>query len=208
VEAWDEAVDGFEAWLVEADTDPAIQYCITQTLRMRDPASLFSAYANASSTTLSSPTLEASQEQDDMGIRHFLKKRVSIKWRANQDNYYKSIGSCRSSRLWAENLVSNILTLVHLQWKARNAVVHARDDDLGLKIREGQELQTAIKKHFQMGTSGLLVIDQHLLTRGRASVDQMTAASQKAWLQNIIIVREIFENEIEMETTHMRDFMV
>jgi hypothetical protein len=45
----------------------------------------------------------------------------------------------------------------------------------------------AIKKHFQMGTSGLLVIDQHLLTRGRVSVDRMTAASQKAWLQNIII---------------------
>jgi hypothetical protein len=36
----------------------------------------------------------------------------------------------------------------------------------------------------------------------------MTAASQKAWLQNIIIVREIVENEIEMETTRMRDFMV
>jgi hypothetical protein len=30
-----------------------------------------------------------------------------------------------------------------------------------------------------MGTSGLLVIDQHLLPRGRASVDWMTAASQK-----------------------------
>jgi hypothetical protein len=59
-----------------------------------------------------------------------------------------------------------------------------------------------------MGTSGLLVIDQHLLTRGRESVDRMTAASQKAWLQNIIIAREIFENEIETETTHMRDFMV
>jgi hypothetical protein len=68
VEAWDEAVDGFEAWLIEADTDPEIQYCITQTLRMRDSASLFSAYANAGSTTLSSPTLEASQEQDDIGI--------------------------------------------------------------------------------------------------------------------------------------------
>jgi hypothetical protein len=133
VEAWEEAVDGFKAWLVEADTDPAIQYCITQTLWMQDLASLFSAYANAGSTTLSSPTLEASQEQDYIGIQHFLKGRVSTKWRANQDNYYKSISSRRSSQLWAEKLVSNILTLVHLQWKACNAVVHARDD-LGLKI--------------------------------------------------------------------------
>jgi hypothetical protein len=97
VEAWDKAVNGFEAWLVEADTDPAIQYCITQTLRMQDPASLFSAYANAGLTTLSSPTLEASQEQDDIGICHFLKGRVSTKWRANQDNYYKSISSRCSS---------------------------------------------------------------------------------------------------------------
>jgi hypothetical protein len=105
------------------------------------------------------------------------------------------------------NPLVHVLTLVHLQWKARNAVVHARDD-LRLKIREGQELQMAIKKHFQMGTSGLLVIDQHLLPQGRASVDRMTTASQKAWLQNIIIAREIFENEIEMETTRMHDFMV
>jgi hypothetical protein len=59
---------------------------------MRDPTSLFSAYANAGWTTLSSPTLEASQEEDSIGICHFLKGRVSIKWRANQDNYYKSSG--------------------------------------------------------------------------------------------------------------------
>jgi hypothetical protein len=36
----------------------------------------------------------------------------------------------------------------------------------------------------------------------------MTTASQKAWLQNIIIAQEIFENEIETETIHMHDFMV
>jgi hypothetical protein len=59
-----------------------------------------------------------------------------------------------------------------------------------------------------MGTSGLLVIDQHLLTRGRASVDRMTTASQKAWLQNIIIAREIFKNEIKTKTTCMHYYMV
>jgi hypothetical protein len=59
-----------------------------------------------------------------------------------------------------------------------------------------------------MGTSRLLVIDQHLLPRGRASVDRMTAASQKASLQNIIIMQEIFKNEIETETNCMHDFMV
>ncbi len=156
---------------------------------------------------LSLPTLEAALDQDDIGIRHFLKGRVSKKWRVIQEDYYKHTGSRRSSRLWAENLVSNILTLVHRQWIARNAVVHARND-LGLKIREGQELEAAISRHFQMGTSGLLVIDQHLITRGRAAVDRMTATSQKAWLQNIIIAREIFENTIETETTRMRDYMV
>jgi hypothetical protein len=66
----------------------------------------------------------------------------------------------------------------------------------------------AIEKHFQMGTSGLLVIDQHLLTRGCASVDRMTTVSQKAWLQNIIIAREIFKNEIKMEMTCMHYYMV
>jgi hypothetical protein len=75
-------------------------------------------------------------------------------------------------------------------WKARNAAVHARDE-LGLKVQAGQELEMAINLHFKIGISGLLLQDKHLITQGRDKVDQMSTARKKAWLQHIIIAREI-----------------
>ena len=42
--AWDEALAGLEAWMVEVDTDPKILHCICQTLQSRDPSHLFVAY--------------------------------------------------------------------------------------------------------------------------------------------------------------------
>jgi hypothetical protein len=61
---------------------------------------------------------------------------------------------------------------------------------------------------FELGTSGLLAIDQHLIKSGRAAVDLMTVSSKKAWLQNITIAGEIFDNEIETETTRTRNCMI
>jgi hypothetical protein len=73
-----------------------------------------------------------------------------------QDAYYRSIGSQCSSCLWAEDFVSNILTLIHHQWKARNAIVHARDE-LGLKVHAGQELEMAVNTHLFVRISGIRV---------------------------------------------------
>ena len=36
----------------------------------------------------------------------------------------------------------------------------------------------------------------------------MTAARKKVWLQHITIAREIFDHEVETETTRMRDYMI
>lgn len=142
-------VDGLEAWMIDANTDPMIQYCIIPALQMQNPNSSFSTYANACSNALfplSPLTITAAQEQDNIGLQHFLKGRVSAKRSMIQDAYYRSIGSQCSSCLWAEDFVSNILTLIHHQWKARNAIVHARDE-LGLKVQAGQELEMAVNTH-------------------------------------------------------------
>ena len=108
---------------------------------------------------------DAAQEQDHIGWKHFIKGRVTRWWREIQEYHYKVKGSMRTVRSWAEGLVSNILTLVHKQWIARNAVVHARDD-LGLKVREGEELRIAIDTQFHLSTDGLSVLNHHLITWG------------------------------------------
>jgi len=128
--AWDEAIMGFEVWMQEVKTDPDIQYCFLTALRARDPHTLFCAYVN-------SPKLQlTAEEQDCIGWKHFMKGRVARGWRDIQDDYYQATGSKQSSRWWMEGLVSNLLSFVHKQWLAQNAVVHARDEH-GLKVREG-----------------------------------------------------------------------
>jgi hypothetical protein len=198
--AWDEAVVGLDEWMTSVDTDPLIQYCIVSALRARDPNTIFHAYTN------SPRTYAVAAEQDHIGWLHFIKGRVSRHWQLLQDEYYWSIASKCTSRSWTEGLVSDILSLVHKQWIACNAIVHARNER-GLKVREGQELALAIKTQFRLDVEGLLPQDCHLITHGKESVEQMTATGQKTWLQSIQIACEVYESEIELETMQLQNLM-
>jgi hypothetical protein len=103
---------------------------------------------------------------------------------------------------WTEGLISNILTLVHKQWIAQNAVVHALDEK-GLKVQEGKELALAIDAQFSLDVNSLLPQDCHLITRDWQSVNEMMATGQKTRVQSIQIAREVYESEIESKTTQL-----
>jgi len=199
VDAWDDAVDGFEAWMTEVDTDPDIYDCFSKALRARNPAHLFAAYA-------SDTTIGAATDQDKIGWVHFLEGKVALKWRELQDDHYTLSGSRKTSKGWAEGLVNNLLTLVHKLWKSRNDAVYEQDD-LGLKVKDGQELEEAISEQFELGLEGLLPQDSHYINRGREAVDTMTAAERKTWLHGVRLAREIGESEVETEVTQLRDAM-
>jgi hypothetical protein len=72
-----------------------------------------------------------------------------------------------------------------------------------IKVHEAAELESAIDKQFSLHTDGLLPHDCHLIDHGCIAVDQMSAIGQKTWLQSIIIACEIYESEIESETTQL-----
>jgi hypothetical protein len=194
--AWQEAVAGFEAWMMEADTDPSIQSCIVSALQAHDPHTTFSTYVD------STHIQAAAEEQDQIGWSHFIKGRVSKQWRAIQEEHYHSTGLKRMAHSWTEGLISNILTLVHKQWIAQNAVVHALDEK-GLKVQEGKELALAIDAQFSLDVNSLLPQDCHLITRDWQSVNEMMATGQKTRVQSIQIAREVYESEIESKTTQL-----
>ena len=56
-EVWEEQLAALEAWLLDADTHPALTDCIVDTLGTRDPTSCFHDYA-------SSEVGQAAKEQD------------------------------------------------------------------------------------------------------------------------------------------------
>ena len=70
---WEEAIDGLEAWMVEVEMDPDIQYCICTTLQTRDPSHLFMAYTRDGLQVVA-------QEQDAIGWMNLLEGRISTKW--------------------------------------------------------------------------------------------------------------------------------
>ncbi len=150
--------------------------------------------------------MAAAKEQDEIGWINFVEGRISQKWRAAQADHYLLKGSKRTAKKWTTELVNNLLALVHKQWKTRNAVVHERNEQ-GLKVKEGKELEEAITEQFLMGPEGLLPHDQHHLTRGRAAVENMSAAQKKTWLYGIEIARQVCELELDSEVTQMRDAM-
>jgi len=71
------------------------------------------------------------------------------------------LGSRKTSKEWAKGLVNNLLTLVHKQCKA-HAHVHERND-LGLKVKEGRELEEAITEQFELGMEEILSRDRHYI---------------------------------------------
>jgi hypothetical protein len=202
VDAWDEAVEGLEAWMIAVETDPEIRYCIIETLRRRSPTASFASQASPVSPEI----LQVAQEQDAIGWVNFLEGRISKRWRIIQARYYQANRSRRLAKSWAADLVLNLYTLVHRQWKARNDAVHERDEK-GMKLRDAMELEDAIDEQFEEGMVGLRPQDQHYITRGRDAVDKLSAAHQQLWLRGVRIAREFFENEVETEVTRMRDTM-
>jgi hypothetical protein len=123
---------------MEMDTNPAIMECILLSLETCNPNQLFMAFSNPR-------TLQASQAQDWIGWLHTTEGKLSSKWQLLQAEHYKSIDSCRSPGKWAAGLITNLLVVTHSQWLHRCAILHEKDAQ-GLKLKEGQELQTDIQE--------------------------------------------------------------
>ncbi len=102
--------------------------------------------------------------------------------------------------------MSHILSLVHKQWSTSNEFVHAHTKK-GIKVHKAAELESAINEQFSLNIDGLLPQDHHLIDHGCNAVHQMSATGQKTWLQSIIVAHEIYESEIELETTQLQNLM-
>jgi hypothetical protein len=191
---------GLEAWLIDADTDPAIRECIILGLDTRNPAQLFTAFGNHR-------TLQAAQAQDRIGWMNTTEGKLSRHWQQLQAEYYASTNSRRSASKWAAGLVANILTVTHSQWLHRCAILHEKDAQ-GLKLKDSQALAAGIDEQFNLGLDGLFARDHHYLTRGRNVVNALPADNKQAWLSGIRIARQHYLESEAHELDGMRNIML
>ena len=152
-----EAIDGLAVWFDLSHTNPEIQDCICLTLHLRSIDACFAPFA--------SPTIiAAALDQDAIGWTNLIEGRISLEWHTAQSHFYASIGSSRTSRWWAEELVQNLL-MVHKMWIAHNDVAHAIDEK-GRKIKDGLAMDADIDEQFVLGYEDLMCRDFHLIDIG------------------------------------------
>ena len=135
---WQEAIDGLAAWFDLSHTNPQIRDCICSTLCLCSIDACFAPFA--------SPTITAAAlDQDAIGWMNFIEGRISLEWHTAQSHFYASIGSSCTSRQWAEELVQNLLAMVHKMWIACNDVAHAINEK-GCKIKDGLAMDADINE--------------------------------------------------------------
>ena len=151
---WQEAINGLAVWFDLSHTDPEIWDCICSTLCLRSIDACFAPVASPIITA-------AALDQDAIGWMNFIKGRISLEWCTAQSHFYASISSSRTSHRWAEELVQNLLAMVHKMWIAHNDVAHAIDEK-GCKIKDVLTMDADINEQFMLGYEDLMCHNFHL----------------------------------------------
>jgi hypothetical protein len=186
---WEESVEGLEMWMDEVDTDPEINNCFSKVLCQADPTSF---ELECTDLPPSHPVRRAAEDQDKIGWFYFTEGKISKLWAEAQQAHYHTHHSRRSGQGWAGQLVDHLLALTHSQWTTRCDTLHEQDNN-GLRMREGAELETAISNQFRLGLEGLHPRDHHFISRGHSQVTDMHGQEKKAWLSGILIARDTYE---------------
>jgi hypothetical protein len=130
-------------WLIEVDTHPWIQQCITESLLEQSLMASFVSH-------LDQVCHDAASEQDEIGWQNFVEGKISKSWGDLQLEYYHELHSKCSVDIWTSGLVSHLLEVTHGMWIHRNGVNHAVDEQ-GLPFCLSWDVETAIHKKSEHG---------------------------------------------------------
>ena len=125
---FEEATEVLEKWMINDETCPDIADCIASALAQHSPTA-FELAATPSA-------VEAAREQDLIGWTNMFEGKISKRWQAQQDSFYKSIESQKKSRSWAHGLVHQLLEFTHRMWMKWNSICHSRADGEGTTVDE------------------------------------------------------------------------
>ncbi len=109
-------------------------------------------------------------------------------FRSIQHQYLQQDESRRSSRKWAQGLITRLMECTHGQWLYRNVVVH--DSLRGSEIAAHKEqVRQEIQQQLELGGEGLSEEDQYLLEINLGSMEDSSGKSQEYWLRAIQAAR-------------------
>ena len=98
---WLSNVTLLHQWLDEVDTHPDITLCFVQTLEMRNPYQLFTAFSTQTCQ-------DAAAEQDIIGWQNFTEGKLSKWWKKLQDSHYREGALQWSATRWMQSLIMHL----------------------------------------------------------------------------------------------------
>ena len=109
-------------------------------------------------------------------------------WKAN---YQKNGRKYRRHITWPWGSCHNLLAVLHKMWITRNEVINEKNEQ-GMKLNDTIDLKDAIDYQLKLGKAGLASYAQRFsyIDKGRAFVDHLQVAEQKAWVMGIKVARQ------------------
>lgn len=193
---WDARISELDRWLDYQLTHPGIKQLLLYVLQLvRRPFSL-------RPSRLTPPLMAALESQLVIGCQGLLEGRLSHHLYSLQKEYYRFIGSRRSSHLWASRLTQQLIMLGHNMWSHRNSIQHLDESASARKRR--RLVDDGIHAEFEMGLEDLPKHLHRMLSVCKAQVLRKSLDAKEDWLLLISTSRTAHRRSLTAQRRSLR----
>jgi len=139
---WKKAIKELDIWLQATRTHPQLrQDLISGLQKWHDDQPITRAVIEGT---------QAGTAQDDIGWGVVMEGCLSVRWREEQDIYWKAIKSRKSSKRWTTALIKRLMLTAWDMWNQRNEALHDSERNKQ-EIVEGDINQQITQVYNQVG---------------------------------------------------------
>lgn len=153
IQMYSNQISSLSVWMNKVQTDPIISIHLQSLLMMQR--------ITGSVTKSLFPHVLTKQkyylvfnEQHEIGWQQFHEGFITHRWAQLQHEYYLSIGSCRSGKVWARELIRHLWQINYAMWHFRNNCLHQNKQLLD-ELEGRPILLSAIRAELLQGLDGL-----------------------------------------------------
>jgi len=176
---WKKAIEELDIWLQATRTHPQLrQDLISGLQKWHDDQPITRAVIEGT---------QAGTAQDDIGWGVVMEGCLSVRWREEQDIYWKAIKSRKSSKRWTTALIKRLMLTAWDMWNQRNEALHDSERNKQ-EIVEGDINQQITQVYNQVGRDPSKEV-RRLTQRPLRRLLQLPAPYKRQWMATIVAVR-------------------
>jgi hypothetical protein len=186
---WENEIKDLEAWLEDINTAPMTTRSIVNLLRH-----MYSGIPIVNPTPIESL-------QVDLGVTNMVEGLFHVQWISNQQDYYTKHNLRRSGAKWMQMVITQLWSILHRIWKARNEIEHEHDKQIQLRDFN-EEIGMEIQQGFDnINRQQYLFSDQAI----QKVLQSTHAESKRSWLRNIRALRTSPNPPSQRQRAALRD---